>query len=344
VTFDVGVQVFPGAPAAAVDEARLYESLGADSVWVADHFHGAGRDSGWAVPELFTTLGAIAARTSRVRLGSCVASTTKRQPAQIAHAALTLSALSDDRFELGLGTGFGPDLSAFGVPTTAAVSRLEESLDVIFGLFRASADEPLRHAGERWRLEDAFLCVPGGSPPRVLLAAIGPRMLAITAARAGGWLPFGMTPALFGEFRERMEPLPDGFAARIWIPTFVERPGEDRSAEAEATGRLYLSMAPQVLEAALGHRAPVAGRESSLTWTPERGRDVAETVPRDLALAVTLHGSPQRCAEQVLEFAAHGCTGVVLRMTDTARRSEDAERLLPALTAAIGGAHLRIRY
>jgi phthiodiolone/phenolphthiodiolone dimycocerosates ketoreductase len=333
--FDLGLQVFPGTPGGAVEEAQLYESLGFDSVWVADHFHGAGRDDTWAVPELFTTLGAIAATTSSVRLGSCVASTTKRDPAAIAHSALTLSALSDGRFALGLGTGFGPDLRAFGVDTAGAVSRLAESLDVIRGLFTATADAPLAHAGQRWQLDGAFLNIPGAPPPPILLAAIGPRMLAITGARADGWLPFGMSPELFGQFLSRLGPLPAHFSPRLWIPTFVERPGEDRSAEAEATGRMYLSMAPQVLDAALGVDVTVSAGPSSLGWSPERGRAAAESVPAGLALAVTIHGPPERCAEQVLEFAREGCRGVVLRMTDTERRREDVERLVGPLTEAL---------
>jgi len=335
MAFDLGLQVFPGAPGGAVEEAQAYESLGLDSVWVADHFHGAGRDDAWAVPELFALLGAIAARTSTVRLGSCVASTTKRDPAAIAHSALTLSALSHGRFELGLGTGFGPDLKAFGVSTRAAVSRLSESLDVVRGLFAATPDAPLTHSGKRWQLDGAFLNIPGAAPPPILLAAIGPRMLAITASRADGWLPFGMNPELFGEFLESIGPVPPLFRPRLWIPAFVERPGEDRSAEAEATGRMYLSMAPQVLERALGAGVPTSSGPSSLDWSPERGSALAASLPRELALSVTIHGPPERCVEQVLAFAAHGCQGVVLRMTDTERRLEDARRLLPLLAEAV---------
>ncbi|MDO8187665.1 LLM class flavin-dependent oxidoreductase [Conexibacter sp. JD483] len=333
MSFDVGVQVFPGLPRDAVAEAVAYERLGISSVWIADHFHGAGRDTSWIVPEVFTTLGAVAASTETLRFGTCVVSTTKRDPAVLAHGALTLSSLSGGRFDLGLGTGFGPDLHAFGIPTRAAVSRLEESLEVMRGLFASSPDRPFDHEGGRWQLHGAFLNLPDAAPPAVSLAAIGPRMLELTARHADGWLPFGLTPRLYASFLERIRPRAPGFQPRLWVPTFVEEPGEDRSAEAEASGRLYLSMAPQVLEQALGEEAAGAAG-SSLAWSPERGREIAASIPRELALAVAVHGSPARCVEQLRAFEAAGCAGVVLRITDPARRRRDVERLAAELAAA----------
>ncbi|MBB4661395.1 LLM class flavin-dependent oxidoreductase [Conexibacter arvalis] len=333
MSFDVGVQVFPGQPRDAVAEAIAYERLGISSVWIADHFHGAGRDTSWIVPEVFTTLGAVAASTETLRFGTCVVSTTKRDPAVLAHGALTLSSLSGGRFELGLGTGFGPDLHAFGIPTRAAVSRLEESLEVVRGLFASSPERPFDHDGRRWQLSGAFLNLPGAAAPPVSLAAIGPRMLELAATRADGWLPFGLTPDIYRAFLDRMAPRSAAFRARLWVPTFVEEPGEDRSAEAEASGRLYLSMAPQVLEHALGAEAG-GSAGSSLAWSPERGREIARAIPRELALAVTVHGPPERCVEQLRAFEAAGCDGVVLRITDPTRRRGDVERLAQALQSA----------
>jgi phthiodiolone/phenolphthiodiolone dimycocerosates ketoreductase len=320
----VGLQLFPGAARDVVAEARTAEALGFSSVWVADHFHGAGRETGWVVPECFTTLAAIAASTERVGLGSCVVSTTKRDPAQIAHAALTLSQLSGGRFALGLGTGFGPDLRAFGAGARKPAARLEATLGVLDELFASSPDRPYSGDWEERHFEGAFLNLPGAEPPPVLLAAIGPRLLKLTGQRADGWLPFGLTPEVYAQFLERLAPQRPGFAPKLWLPTFVERPGEDRSAEAEATGRLYLSMAPGVLEATLDGSGFEGVVPNSLDWTPETARQIGESIPRELALAAVLHGSPEQCLATLEKFERAGCREVVLRITDAEQRPADA--------------------
>jgi alkanesulfonate monooxygenase SsuD/methylene tetrahydromethanopterin reductase-like flavin-dependent oxidoreductase (luciferase family) len=331
----IGVQLFPGDASSAIEQAVLCEELGFDSVWVADHFHGAGRDATWIVPEAFTLLGAMAAATSRVRLGSCVITMLKRDPAVVAHASLTLSALSRGRFELGLGTGLGPELRSFGISAGSPLSRLEEALEVIRGLFQSRPEQPFSYRGRWTTLEDAFLNITDASPPALLLATIANRGLEITERLADGWIPFALTPATYAAFLARMPRRRDDFRACLWIPTFIERPGEDRSADAEAVGRMYLSMAPSVLAAVLDETSLVAAIRTASRWEPDEARELAASVPRELALSVTLHGQPSDCVEQLHELAASGCECVILRMTDEHRRAEDmraiADSVLPAL-------------
>ena len=322
---DIGIQVFPGSPTAAIEEAQRYESLGFTSIWVADHFHGAGRDTDWVVPEVFSLLGAMAAVTSTIHLGSCVLAMAKRSPAIVAQAALTLSALSRGRFQLGVGTGFGPDLRAFGVDTTGLAARLEEAIRVIRGLFRSNPDQPFSLSGNWNRLDHAFLNVPEAKPPPILVAAMGPRMLAVTEHLADGWIPFALSPAIYAEFLSRMPSRPQHFRAALWIPTFIEAPGEDRTSEAVAVGRLYLSMAPKALEALFGSRFVTASAATS--WNREAAAAFWQDIPREAALAVTLHGSADQCVEQLTDFAAAGCDMAVLRLTDAGRRQHDAERI-----------------
>jgi phthiodiolone/phenolphthiodiolone dimycocerosates ketoreductase len=330
---NIGIQLFPGSPRQVLEEARRCEELGFDSVWVADHFHGAGRDVSWVVPELFTLLGAMAVSTSRAGIGSCVVSLAKRSPAIVAQGALTLAALSGGRFRLGIGTGFGPDLRAFGIDTSASASRFEEAVRVIRGLFAASESHPFSFDGRWSRLDGAFLNVPVDTRPPLFVAAQAPRMLAITSEHADGWIPFALPPDLYREILTKLEPRALSFTPSLWIPTFVERSGEDRTAEAEATGRLYLSMAPAVLRVILGDDRAA----TPTNWTAAHGSALADAIPRELALAVTLHGSPSACAEQLAAFADAGCRAVVLRITDARRRQEDAETFARAVFPRLDG-------
>src|SRR2546425_2487373 len=85
--------------------ALLAEELGFDSVAVSDHFH-PWRDTGGHAPFAFAWLGAVAARTTRVRLGTSVVTPSFRyHPAIVAHAMATIAVLSPGRGFLGVGRG-----------------------------------------------------------------------------------------------------------------------------------------------------------------------------------------------------------------------------------------------
>lgn len=323
----IGVQLFPGSPRGVLDEARLCEQLGFDSIWVADHFYGAGRDETWVVPEVISLLGALTAVTTEIGIGSCVLSLLKRNAAIVAHAALTLNELASGRFQLGIGTGLGPEVRAFGVDAAKPASHLEEALRVVSGLFASNPTDRFTFHGEWNTLESAFLNLPDATPPPVLVAAVAPRALALTERVADGWIPFGLAPSTYAEFLGQMPLRRSGFRASLWLPTFIERDGEDRSAEAEAVGRLYLSMAPSVLEVVLeGHTAAPAV-DTATRWDPMKAKELAASVPADIARAVTLHGSPTQCVETLERFYEAGCLSPILRITDSARRAEDIERL-----------------
>src|SRR5690242_12754165 len=81
------------------------EELGFDSVTVSDHFQ-PWRHHGGQAPNAFVWLGALAAQTKRVRLGTSVATPTFRyHPALVAQMAATIQSLAGGRFFLGIGTG-----------------------------------------------------------------------------------------------------------------------------------------------------------------------------------------------------------------------------------------------
>lgn len=108
---DLVLSPFGGDSRALLDAAVRAEAEGWDGVWIFDHIsslaslsapgEGASRDP-------FTLLGAIAARTERVRLGVLVANIANRHPAQLALAVDTLSGLAPGRVVCGIGAGAGP--------------------------------------------------------------------------------------------------------------------------------------------------------------------------------------------------------------------------------------------
>lgn len=181
------VDLRTGRPASLAELARraeAAEAMGYDSVWVMDHYWTEREGGRRGAHEPMLTLAYIAAHTKRVMLGTLVICNSFRDAGQLGREALALADASGGRFVLGLGAGWHqPEYDAFGVPFERKVSRLAETLEV---LPRLLAGERVSHEGRFLKLNEAEL-VGAGEPPPIWLAAVGDRMLELTAAHAQGW-------------------------------------------------------------------------------------------------------------------------------------------------------------
>ena len=115
------------------------EAMGFDTVWIPDELlwrQGDGSTHGWW--ESVAMTGAVAAATSRVKVGTWILSALHRNPAITARAVETLDEISGGRFVFGLGSGHaGKQAHAFGLPEDHVIGRFEEALEVIVPLLRA---------------------------------------------------------------------------------------------------------------------------------------------------------------------------------------------------------------
>ena len=98
--------------------ATAAELVGFDAVWVSDHVGFGNPDTGWGGAwESWTLLSALAAATSRVRLGTYVTAVPYRNPALLAKMAETLDEVSGGRVILALGAGWNkPEFDAYDFP------------------------------------------------------------------------------------------------------------------------------------------------------------------------------------------------------------------------------------
>ena len=97
--------------------AQMSERLGFESIWLYDHFHTVPDPTDESTFESFTSLSALAALTSRVRVGHIVICTAFRNPALTAKMISTLDAISGGRADLGIGAGWKrEEWLAFGYP------------------------------------------------------------------------------------------------------------------------------------------------------------------------------------------------------------------------------------
>jgi F420-dependent oxidoreductase-like protein len=115
--------------------ARQAERLGFESIWCFDHFHTVPEPTDELTFESFSTLAALAALTSRVRLGHVVICTAFRNPALTAKMMGTLDVISGGRMVLGIGAGWKEDewrAYGYGFPDTKTrLAMLGEHLEVI---------------------------------------------------------------------------------------------------------------------------------------------------------------------------------------------------------------------
>jgi probable F420-dependent oxidoreductase len=111
-------------PTTTIDFARRAEQAGVHSVWATERIV----DS---TPDIFVTLGAIAATTSRVLIGTCVVLGVLRPPVLLAKAATTVDRMSGGRLILGLGVGSrAEDFAATEVPIHQRGARMDELLAI----------------------------------------------------------------------------------------------------------------------------------------------------------------------------------------------------------------------
>jgi F420-dependent oxidoreductase-like protein len=171
---------------------RRFEEAGFDSVWTCDHFQRPS-DPGGPHLDAWTILAAVAAETSRVRLGVLVSSNTFRHPALLARQAVTVDHISGGRLELGIGSGwFREEHERFGIPFPPApelVDRFREAVEIVDLLMRQDVST---YEGRYYRLRDAPLRPGPVQQPRppLTLGAHGPRMLKLVARYADRWNSF----------------------------------------------------------------------------------------------------------------------------------------------------------
>lgn len=179
--------------------ADLAEHAGFEGLFRSDHYFSGTGVSGIGATDAWIVLGALAERTSTLRLGTLVSPVTFRDPAVLARAALTVDLISGGRVEIGMGAGWWEEEhTRFGLPFHDVDRRwemLEEQVPIVHGLF---TEDRYSFHGKHYQLEDADQLprpVQRPRPPLILGGStVGPRMQALIGAYADEFNTVGGTP------------------------------------------------------------------------------------------------------------------------------------------------------
>jgi len=191
----VGIVILPEFRRAELERRwRAAETYGFDHVWTYDHLGWRTLvDSPWysAVP----TLSAAAMVTSRIRLGTFVASPNFRHPVSFARELTALDDLSDGRFVLGVGSGGigGYDVAVLGAPELSLRQRTDRFAEFVELLDALLTQETTTWRGMYYSAVEART-IPGCvQDPRLpfVVAANGPRSMRLVARYGQGWATTG---------------------------------------------------------------------------------------------------------------------------------------------------------
>jgi F420-dependent oxidoreductase-like protein len=177
------------------DVAIRAEAAGFDDLWIDDHLLSDEGDPSDPKFEAWTTLAAVAAVTSRARLGHMVVANTFRNPGLLAKMATTVDHVSGGRLILGLGAGwFEREHEAFGLEFGSGFGeRLDRLVEAVPLVRRLLDGETVTHAGRFYTLNDA-LCAPRPVQARlpILVGGSGPKKtLPLVARSADMWNCYG---------------------------------------------------------------------------------------------------------------------------------------------------------
>lgn len=195
------------------DILRVWEE--ADSIpsiehaWAFDHFIPLGPDPTGTQLEGWTLLGALAARTERVRVGLMVTGNTYRHPAVLANIATTVDVISNGRLDFGIGAGWNElESTMYGIPLYTPgerIRRLGEACEVIKLLWTETV---ANFDGKYYQLKDAR-CEPKPvqkpHPPFVIGGSGEQLTLRVVAKYASIWNFVGGDVATFQHKNEVLE-------------------------------------------------------------------------------------------------------------------------------------------
>ncbi|MSO76349.1 MAG: LLM class flavin-dependent oxidoreductase [Alphaproteobacteria bacterium] len=297
--------------------AQKAEALGYDSLWVTETR--LARDA-------FSVLGAMAATTERIRLGTGIVNSWTRGPALMAVTVATLDNLAPGRINLGLGAYWDPLAWKQGIDRRKPLTQMREYVGVLRRLL--ALESGVTFEGELVRVRDLTLDLGYGDarvPPAVKLhiGPTGPKMMALAGEIADGVLINGILPPAYT--RTSLDHIAQGAAGagrRLADIEKLQLVNVSMNADAERAffdaKRLvtqYLGQQPHFAKALAYPDDKLAAVKAVMGgWPPRPGGVEAAMGLVDDALVDDLiaHGTPEQCVRSAQRWLDAGLDQIVL--------------------------------
>jgi coenzyme F420-dependent glucose-6-phosphate dehydrogenase len=198
-----GTEQYP--PVELAEYARAAEQAGFDSIDASDHFH-PWSEQGQA-SFVWSWLGAVAARTDRILLGTGVTCPILRyHPAVVAQAAATMACLAPRRFYLGVGTGEALNEYSSTGQWPGYNDRQEQLAEAIDLIRRLWSGEQVTHEGLHYQMRQAKLYTRPGDPIPIYVSSLVPHSAHFAGQHGDGLITVGgEEPDTYKEMLENFE-------------------------------------------------------------------------------------------------------------------------------------------
>jgi len=188
-------------PAALIDQARMAEQAGFQSLWISDHYH-PWHDAQGQSPFVWSVIGALSEAVSLPLQTAVTCPTVRTHPAVIAQAAATSAVMTEGRFRLGVGTGEALNEHILGdawPPAHVRMEMLEEAVQVMRRLFTG---EEVNHHGTHYTVENARLYTVPDEPVPIDISGFGPAATSLAARIGDGYITMMPDESMVEQFRK----------------------------------------------------------------------------------------------------------------------------------------------
>lgn len=261
------------------DLAKEAERVGFTALWASDHLLWDAKSERRNCLDVWALMPALAAVTTKLRLGTLVTCNSYRLPAVLAKTAASVDHISNGRLEFGLGSGWKEiEYKAYGIPFPPVPTRLEQLEEAVQLIKQLWTEERATFTGKHYQLADA-VCAPKPvqQPLKMWIGGAGEKkLLRMVAQHADGWnMIFGyQLPAVKKKLevlKRHCDTVKRDFAAidkSLFIVTCIAetedemKKREEQTAAALGTGRIFriardsgtIGTAEQVAETLRGYQ------------------------------------------------------------------------------------------
>jgi F420-dependent oxidoreductase-like protein len=248
-----------------------------DSLWVYDHFHTVPMPTDEATHEAWSLMAALAASTSRIKLGQMCTAMSYRNPVYLAKVAATADVISGGRIQMGIGAGWYQhewEAYGYGFPSAGVrLGRLDEGVQIMRDAWR---DGRVTFAGKHYQADGAIVApkpLQDGGPP-MWIAGGGEKVTLKIAAKYAQYTNF--TPEPEG-FRHKSQVLADhcrdvgtDYDAIVRSAAFNAVIGESDDDVAKRIDRIRARLVSKVNEQAVDAMLSALKTPDSASGTPEQ--------------------------------------------------------------------------